>query len=184
MTEFEILKLIVANAGAEGVFNWSYLLEHSVNLLILLAIIVYFAKDSVKNFLVSRRANMSREIDEAQKTIKEAKEKYEEYAKKLEGIEAEIMGLKDSIKKQGETERDEIVKQANQSAALLSKEARDTIELEAERAKREIQTEVVQLAIDIAQSLIKQNLGEEEKQKLLSDFTKNIEEEKWHQSRH
>ena len=56
---------------------------------------------------------MSREIDEAQKTIQEAKEKYEEYAKKLEGIEAEIMGLKDSIKKQGETERDEIVKQAN-----------------------------------------------------------------------
>ena len=184
MTELEILKLILANASEGGGFDWNFVFEHAVNLLILLAVIVYFAKDSVMNFLVTRRANISHEIDEAQKTIKEAKEKYEEYAKKLEGIEAEIMSLRDTIKKQGETERDEIVKQANLSADLLSKEARDTIELEAERAKREIQSEVVQLAIDIAQNLIKQNLGEAEKEKLLSEFTKNIEEEKWHQSRH
>lgn len=184
MTDLGILNLIMVNAGAEGAFNWSYVLQHSVNLLILLGIIVYFAKDSVMSFLVSRRSKISHDIDEAQKTIKEAKEKFEEYSKKLEGIEAEITNLTDNIKKQGETERDEIIKQANHSAEVLSKEARDTIELEAERAKREIQSEVVQLAINIAENLIKHNLGQAEKEKLLSDFTKNIEEEKWHQSRH
>lgn len=183
MTQFEILNYVLANAGGSE-FDGMFVLQHATNLLILLAIIYYFAKNPVKNYLISRRANLSRDIDEAQETIKEAKEKYEEYTKKLEGIEAEIQGLKDTIKKQGEIERDEILKQANHSAELLSKEARDTIELEAERAKHEIQKEVVQLAIDIAQNLIKQNLGEAEKEKLLSEFTKNIEEEKWHQSQH
>ena len=131
-----------------------------------------------------RRANISREIDEAQNTIKEAKERYEAYAQKLKGIEGEITSLKDTLRKQGETERDEIVKHANLTSEILSKEARDTIELEAEREKREIQSEVVALAIGIAENIIKENLGESEKQRLLSQFTKSIEEEKWHQSQH
>ncbi len=184
MTEFEILNLLIAGASEGGGFDWGFVTEHTVNLLILLAVIVYFAKNPVKDFLVARRANISSEIDEAQKTIKEAKERYEEYAQKLEGIEGEIASLKDTLVKQGETERDEIVKQASQTSDILSKEARDTIELEAERAKQEIQSEVVALAIGIAEKLIKENLGESEKEKLLSEFTKNVEEEKWHQSQH
>lgn len=184
MTEFEILNLIIAGASEGGGFDWSFVTEHTVNLLILLAVIVYFAKSPVKDFLISRRAKISHDIDEAQKTIKEAKERYEEYAQKLKGIEEEIASLKTTLKSQGETERDEIVKHAKQTSEILSKEARDTIELEAQRAKREIQYEVVALAIDIAEKTIKENLGETEKEKLLSQFTKDIEEEKWHQSQH
>ena len=136
------------------------------------------------NFLSVRRGNISREIDEAQATIKEAKERYEEYSQKLKGIEAEIASLTDNLRQQGETERDEIIKHANNASDILNKEARDTIELEAERARREIQSEVVTLAISIAEKLVKENLGEDDRKRLLSEFTKDIEEEKWHQSQH
>ncbi len=184
MTEFEILNLILANASEGGGFDWRFVMEHTINLSILLAVIVYFAKTPVMNFLVVRRANISREIDEAQKTITEAKERYEEFAQKLEGIKGEITSLKDTLRRQGETERDEIVKHAHLTSEILSKEARDTIELETERAMREIQSEVVALAIGIAKNLIKENLVESDKERLLSQFTKDVEEEKWHQSQH
>lgn len=184
MTEFEFLNLIIANASEGGGFNWRFVFEHTVNLLIILGVIIYFAKTPVKNMLVERRSNISREIDEAQKTIKEAKERYEEYSKKLEGLEAEIASLADTIRKQGETEREEIVKHAHAASDVLSKEARDMIEFETEKAKREIQSEVVALAIGIAEKVIKENLNESDEERLLSQFTKNIEEEKWHQSQH
>ncbi len=185
MIDFEIINLLITNASEGGqVFNWRFVFEHTVNLLLLLGVLVYFLKDSVRNFLVARKESISSEIDHAQKTITEAKEKYEEYAEKLRGIEQEINTIKDAIRKQGETEREEIVRHANIASEYLKKEARDTIQFEIDRARSEVQSEVVATALAIAEKVIKENLNESDKQRIVEDFTNNLGEEKWHQSQH
>lgn len=185
MTDFEIINLIIANASeGGGGFNWRFVFEHTVNLLLLLGVIFYFVKTPIKSFLVERRSTISSEIDKAQRAITQAKESYEKYAEKFKGIEGEIASLKEALRKQGKNEREEIIKQAGATGELLSKEAKEMIELETLRARREIQSEVVTLAVKIAENIIKQNLGEADKERLLEQFTKNIEEEKWHQSQH
>ena len=64
MMDFEIINLLLTNASEGGnTFNWRYVFEHSVNLLILLGVLVYFLKDSVKNFLVERKGSISLLID-------------------------------------------------------------------------------------------------------------------------
>ncbi len=184
MSGYEILNLILTGASEQGGFNWRFVMEHAVNLIILLGVLVYFLKTPVKNFLVERRGSISREIDAAQKTIGEAKTKYDEYAKKLEAIESEIKALKETLGKQGESERAELLRQAEAASEAIRKEARETIALQTERARREIQTEVVNLALGSAEALIKENLGDSDKEKFVQGFTKNIEDEKWHQSQH
>lgn len=184
MTEYGIINLILTGAAEEGGGNWQFVLEHAVNLLILLGVLVYFLKTPVKNFLVERRGSISHEIDTAQKTIGEAKSKYDEYTKKLQAIESEINALKETLRKQGETERAELLKQAEAASETIRKEARETIALQTERARREIQTEVVSLALGDAEALIRQNLGDADKERYVQEFTKNIEDEKWHQSQH
>lgn len=183
--DFEIINLLLTNASEGGnTFNWRYVFEHTVNLVILLGVLVYFLKDSVRNFLVERKGSISSEIDHAQKTITEAKSKYEEYAEKLKGIEREISDIKESIVKQGQAEREEILRQASLASENIKKEAQETIKFESERAKQEIQSEVVTLALAIAEKVIKENLSESDKQRFVEDFTKNLEEDKWHQSQH
>ncbi len=183
--DYEIINLLLTNASEGGnTFNWRYVFEHTVNLVILLGILVYFLKDSVKNFLVERKGSISSEIDHAQNTISEAKSKYEEYAEKLAGIEGEINSIKESIVKQGQAEREEILRQAGIASENIKREAQETIKFESERARQEIQSEVVTIALAIAEKVIKENLSESDKQKLVEDFTKNIEEDKWHQSQH
>ena len=184
MIDFEIINLLITNASEGGGFNWRFVLEHAVNLAILLGILVYFLKDSVKNFLVERRGSISSEIDHAQHTISEAKNKYEEYAQKLKGIEDEINTIKESIAKQGETEREEILKQANIASENIKREAQETIKFETQRARNEIQSEVVTLAITIAEKVIKENLSESDKQRFMDEFTNNLGDDKWHQSQH
>jgi F-type H+-transporting ATPase subunit b len=185
LIDFEIINLLITNASEGGqVFNWRYVFEHAVNLVLLLGVLVYFLKDSVRNFLVARKGSISSEIDHAQKTITEAKEKYEEYAEKLKGIEAEINNIKDSLIKQGEAEREEIVRQANTASENIKKEAQETIQFEIDRARREVQSEVVEIALTIAEKVIKENLNESDKQRFVEDFTNNLGEEKWHQSQH
>lgn len=184
MNEIGIINLVLAGAAEGGGFNWRFVLEHAVNLLILIGVLVYFLKTPVKNFLMERRGKIGYEIDEAQKTITEAKEKYEEYAKKLESIEAEISSIKETVRQQGENERAEIMKQAESVSRNIKKETSETIAFETEKAKHEIQSEVVDIALGQAEKLIRENLGESDKEKFMQEFTKSIEEGKWRQSQH
>ena len=184
MTGYGIISLMLAGASEHGAFNWRFVMEHTVNLLILLGVLVYFLKTPVKNFLIERRGTIGHEIDVAQRTIGEAKSKFEEYSKKLAAIESEIGSLKDTLRKQGESERIELLKQAEAASEILRKEAKESIELQTERAKHEIQTEVANLALGNAETLIRQNLGEADKERFVQEFTKNLEDVKWHQSQH
>ncbi len=185
MNELGIISLLLTGAAEHGGFNWRFVMEHAVNLLILIGVLVYFLKTPVKNFLVERRGTIGHEIDEAQKIIAEAKSKYEEYAKKLKEIETDINSIKDTLIKQGETERAEILKQAEAASRNIKKEAGETIAMEAERAKREIQSEIVDIALGHAENIIRQSLGESDKERFVEEFTKNIiEEGTWRQSQH
>lgn len=184
MTDPGILNLLVAGAAEHGGFNWRFVMEHAVNLLILIGVLLYFLKTPVKNFLLERRGSIGYEIDEAQKTIAQAKSKYEEYAQKLKEIETEIASIRETLLKQGETERAEILKQAEAASENIKREVRETIAMETERAKREIQSEVVDIALGHAGNMIRRSLGEADKERLVEEFTKNIEEGKWLQSRH
>lgn len=184
MTGYEIINLLLSGASEHGAFDWRFVMEHAVNLIILLGVLVYFLKTPVKNFLVERRGTIGHEIDVAQKAIGEAKSKYEEYAKKLQAIETEINSLKNSLHMQGEAERNEILKQAEVVSQNVRKEAKEIIALQVERARREIQTEVVNLALGNAEDVIRRNLGDSDKERFVREFTKNIEEQKWHQSQH
>jgi F-type H+-transporting ATPase subunit b len=184
MTAYGIINLLLTGASEHGAFDWRFVMEHTVNLIILLGVLVYFLKTPVKNFLLERRGTIGHEIDVAQKTISEAKSKYEEYAKKLQAIETEINSLKMSLRMQGEAERGEILKQAEAISQNVRKEAKEIIELQTERARRDIQTEVVNLALASAEDVIRRNMGDSDKERYVQEFTKNIEEEKWHQSQH
>ncbi len=184
MITLDVLNLILTTASEEQVFNWRFLGEHMFNFVLLLGLLYFVLKDKVKNFLVERRGMISNEIDQAQKTIAEAKEKYEEYAQKLSSIESEIDSIKETLHDQGENEREEIVNQARHTSGIIAREAKETIEFETERAKREIQTEVVDQALAIAENLIRKNLGESDKEKFMENYIKHIGDEKWHQSQH
>lgn len=187
MIPFDIINLVIVAASEEGHngFNWRFVGEHTVNFIILFGLLAYILKDPIRNFLSERRGIIGNQIEEAEKTIAEAKKSYEEYSLKLKNMDAEIKSLKDSIRKEGQVERAEILRQAESSSQKIKEEAKETIKLETAKARREIQSEVVSLALGIAENIIKQNFKESDQKNLMDDFIKTIKEEKkWEQSQH
>lgn len=179
------LNLIITVATDGGhLFNWRDVAYQAVNLTILLLVLVYYLKQPVKNFLIERRGIIGNEIDDAQKVIAEAKKVHAEYEEKLKHLDAEIKSLKESIQEQGEIERKEILKQAEITSEKIRAEARESIELESARARRAIQSEAITLALDIAEELIKQHISSSDKDKIIENFVKRMDEERWHQSQH
>src|SRR3972149_2996688 len=96
----------------------------------------------------------------------------------------EIKALREILKKEGEIERNEILRHAELASQKNREEARETIRLETAKAKQEIQSEAVSLAIGLAEGILKQNLIESDEGRFIDDFVKKVDEEKWRQSQH
>ncbi len=159
--------------------DWSFVIKHALNLLILIGIIAYFSKDPIKKALERRRSNLSREIDRAKVEMNDARKRFEEYSKKLDGLEAETASLISSIREMGENEKKEIMIHAEKTCELIKKETTETIELETFRAKQKIQEEVIVSSMELAEKLIREKMGDVYNSGSVDKLVSRIEEGKW-----
>ena len=66
-------------------------------------------------------------------------------------------------------------------AKKIREDAKETIKSETTKAKHEIQNEVVDLAMELAEKLIKSNLNETDSKRIVQDFVSEVNETKWQQ---
>lgn len=165
-------------------FNWAFVIKHALNLGLLMALIIYLIRKPFLSFLKNRKERLRSEVDRAAAAAEQAKMTLEEYSAKLDAVASEIAALQENIRKQGENERDELVSAAEKSCEMIKKEVEDTIRLETTKAVSEIQSEVVDSALALAEKMIKERVDTDFTTDSVDDFVKMIEEGKWQQLRH
>ncbi|MCY3826523.1 MAG: ATP synthase F0 subunit B [Candidatus Dadabacteria bacterium] len=165
-------------------FNWAFVIKHALNLGLLMALIIYLIRKPFLSFLKNRKERLRSEVDRAAAAAEQAEMTLEEYSAKLDAVASEIAALQENIRKQGENERDELVSAAEKSCEMIKKEVEDTIRLETTKAVSEIQSEVVDSALALAEKMIKERVDTGFTTDSVDDFVKMIEEGKWQQLRH
>ncbi len=165
-------------------FNWAFVIKHALNLGLLTALLIYLIRKPFLSFLKNRKERLRSEVDRAAEAAEQAKITLEQYSAKLEAVSSEIATLQENIRKQGENERDELVSAAEKSCEMIKKEVKDTIRLETTKAVSEIQSEVVNSALALAEEMIKERVDADFTTDSVDDFVKMVEEGKWQQLRH
>ena len=165
-------------------FNWAFVIKHALNLGLLMALLIYLIRKPFLSFLKNRKERLRSEVDRAAAAAEQAEMTLEEYSAKLDAVASEIAALQENIRKQGENERDELVSAAEKSCEMIKKEVEDTIRLETTKAVSEIQSEVVDSALALAEKMIKERVDTGFTTDSVDDFVKMIEEGKWQQLRH
>lgn len=165
-------------------FNWAFVIKHAVNLGLLIALLIYLIRKPFLSFLKNRKERLRSEVDRAAEAAEQAKITLEEYSAKLDAVASEIATLQENIRKQGENEKDDLVSAAEKSCEMIKKEVEDTIRLETTKAVSEIQSEVVDSALALAEKMIKERVDADFTTDSVDDFVKMIEEGKWQQLRH
>lgn len=165
-------------------FNWAFVIKHAVNLGLLIALLIYLIRKPFLSFLKNRKERLRSEVDRAAEAAEQAKITLEEYSAKLDAVASEIATLQENIRKQGENEKDDLVSAAEKSCEMIKKEVEDTIRLETTKAVSEIQSEVVNSALALAEKMIKERVDADFTTDSVDDFVKMIEEGKWQQLRH
>lgn len=160
------------HAGGHASHGWdsTALAASFVNFVVLIAVFVYLFKDSLKSFLVSRKAEIERELLEAARLKAEAEVKHKEYSERLAKLDSELAKMKQDMADAGKREFDRIIADAEHKAARMRKEAEFLIEQQAKTLRNEITRESTEGAVAAAAELLLRATTTYDQQRLAQEY--------------
>jgi F-type H+-transporting ATPase subunit b len=147
-----------------------------VNFAIMAGLIGYFAVKPIRNGLQSRRAEIEKNLHDAEAARDAAEAKAREYQEKLAKAAAEIETIYAAIRREGELERDKILASAREMAAKIEQEADAKAATAVARARVELQAEAARLAVELAEELLSKNVTAADQKRLVDEYMQKVGE--------
>jgi F-type H+-transporting ATPase subunit b len=144
--------------------------------MILGAALFYFLRKPLAKFLENRKASVTSELAEAKSLHEEAKEMLAKYQAKLDGLEGERTKLLEEYRALGMAESDKIIAEAEQRAKQMEREADQTITQEIAAAKAALEAEVVMLATEMAEEVMRKELSATQHKGFIDGFLTDLEQ--------
>jgi F-type H+-transporting ATPase subunit b len=159
----------LASGGEEGGPLWKSYMWKIINFLILVVILVKFAKKPLQNFLQQRTEMIAKTLQEAKEAKEAAQKALQEVEGRLKSKDAEIEAIIAAAKRSGEQEREQIIADSARLKEQILEQAKTNIDFEVKHAKEVIKAEAVELAMELAEKKLKDKLTKDDQEKLLQD---------------
>ncbi|MBI2528593.1 MAG: F0F1 ATP synthase subunit B [Candidatus Rokubacteria bacterium] len=172
-----LLPRLAAAAGGEGgLINLDRsLIIQAINFLLLLFILSKLLYRPLLAKLEERSQAIKKSLDEAQAARAEAQKQREEHAAKLQAAHAEAQAIRDTALKEASDEQRRLVEAARAEAARLVEGARAEMQQDIRRARQELRQEVGDLAVAVAERLIRKSLREEDHRRVVQEALASME---------
>jgi F-type H+-transporting ATPase subunit b len=161
--------------AADGHWRPTYdLAMRWVNFIILVAVIVKYAREPIKDFLTLQKKDVVSEIDALE--TEKARILVEIKAVKQKGVENQerFKEMKDRMIAQGEIRKKQIVEQARQQSAIMLEETRRKMAYRILQAKDSLKTELLDMAIDQAMATLPRVITAGDNHRLLDDYMNSL----------
>jgi len=146
-----------------------------INFLLLLYILYRVLSQPTKNYLGQRRHRIQSSLEESYRAKKEAEESYKEYERKLSLMEKELEEIRESFRKEGEREKNRLIEGAEKEARMIREQAELFISQELKKARASLKEEMINLAIKLAEEIIRRELSKKDQRRLLEEFILNLD---------
>lgn len=146
-----------------------------INFTLFVVLMVYVLRKPLREYLQTRRAVFEAMLAESQKAHRDAELKFKEYETRMARVESEIADLKKTAKEEGEKDRIAIVDQAKGYAAKLKIDTSRMITQELRTSKELLKGTTIDLAIVLAERMLRQQLKPADHAKLVKGYVQKIE---------
>ena len=146
------------------------ILLHIANMAILFFIIWKLLYKPISRFMKKRSDEIQRQIDEAAKKQTEAeqlKAKYDEMVKNAQALAAQLI---DKSKTAADEQAKLIVQAAQANATDILVRSRKDVQLLKSKAKDEMRSEITDMAIQIAQKILRREVQPEDNREIINSF--------------
>jgi F-type H+-transporting ATPase subunit b len=163
--------LAIAAAGDGGglISLDKSLLIQMINFLVLLFILWKLLYKPLVAQMDERSGAIKRSLDEAQAARLEAQREREEHAQKLQAAYGEAKAIRETALKEAAEEQRKLVDAARNEAARLIADARSEMEQDVRRARQELRQEVSDLAVTVAERLMRKSLREPDHRRIVDE---------------
>lgn len=161
----------LAASGESGVAD---LIWRVVNLALLLAVLVFFARKPMQAFFRDRRELIQGELQSAAKLRKEAEQRYSKWQRQLVDLDAELERVRATARERAEAERERILADARAAAERIRGDAHVAVEQELRRAREQLREEASALSIQLASELLQAQVTDTDRDRLLDEFIAKI----------
>ena len=147
---------------------------HCLNFSILAFLLVKFLRKPITGALKGRTESIRAAFEELEAKRADAERKYAEYESKLSTMDEQAERILKTFTEQGESEKEKIIAQAHEAAERIKAQAEFYVQQELAKAKTELQTEAADMAVKMAEELIRKNLNEEDHHRLISEYLERV----------
>jgi F-type H+-transporting ATPase subunit b len=137
--------------------------------LLTLLILKKFVFGPVGEAIEKRRASISASIEEAESSRDEAVKLLDQYKVQLAEARREADELRESGRRDGERQKQEIVGQAQEQRERIVTDTQTQIDAQAQAAMSGMRDDVVVLAISAAEKVTKKSLSDDDHRKMVED---------------
>ncbi len=161
---------LAAEEPSGGPWTLWMMLWRVINCLVLVAVLVYFLKKPLSNFFSERQAQIRKDLEDAREQRDRAERTIAEYEKKIGQMEQELDKMREELRKAADAESLKVVSSADKMAANMIEAAKLAAEQEVRKAKIVLRNESVDLAVELAESLIREKIGEDDRKRIVEEY--------------
>jgi F-type H+-transporting ATPase subunit b len=142
----------------------------TVSFVILFAIMAKFAFPAVNKLMQARTERIRNNIDEAQTVRDEAEQILSDYQRQLADARNESNRIIEEARQAAEQLRQDMVRRADEEVAELRRRNAEDLQIAQERAISQLQSQVRNLAIELAEKVVGQNLDRDRNLRLVDQY--------------
>ncbi|NDY42072.1 F0F1 ATP synthase subunit B [Dissulfurirhabdus thermomarina] len=147
---------------------------HCLNFAIMVVVLVHFLRKPITESLRGRREGIRQAFEDLEAKRVEAERQYAEYERRLANMEEEAARIRQAFVEQGQAEKEKIVAQAREAAERIRAQAEFYVQQELAKARQQLQAEVADMAVRMAEELVRKNLTPEDHRRLISDYLERV----------
>jgi F-type H+-transporting ATPase subunit b len=145
------------------------------NFLILAGGLGYLAGKNGRPFFAARSAKIFQDMAEAGQLRKQAEQRAAEMERRLAGIETDIAALREESRKQALAEAERIAQETAVERAKIQAQAEQDIALAGKAARAELKRHSAELAVALAERLIRARMTAATQDELVSEFVRGLD---------
>ena len=175
-TGWLVLALPAAAADDSHGGGVEVMVKTGINLLLLLAVLVYFARKPIGAYFATRRSDIERELTGAATELSDAEATFSKWQRRLIELDAELEQIRETSRQRAESERERILADARAAAERIRGNASAAISQELRRAREQLREEATQLAIEMAAERLEREVTAADRDRLLDEFIERVEQ--------
>jgi F-type H+-transporting ATPase subunit b len=137
-----------------------------VNFLIIVVLLWFVLRKPLAGYFSNRREQIQKMLEDAIRAKDEAEAKVEGYRQKISNLEQEVAAIKAESDRQSEVLSRNLREETDKAAERLTNQARVNIELERKKAADSLNNQASLLALELAETLLKQSIGPEDLERI------------------